>query len=123
MNTNLLIVDDEAAICLLLKDWLTGSGFNCQTALSGAEALEILAVYEIDAIISDLKMPGMSGLDLLAKVRESYPHTAFLMATGVGDIRLAVHAMKLGRGRLSPQTLPTRSGNGQCYPWPGSAPT
>ncbi len=96
MNTNLLIVDDEAAICLLLKDWLTGSGFNCQTALSGAEALEILAVYEIDAIISDLKMPGMSGLDLLAKVRESYPHTAFLMATGVGDIRLAVHAMKLG---------------------------
>lgn len=96
MNTNLLIVDDEAGICLLLKDWLTEAGFKCQTALSGTEALAILEENEIHAIISDLKMPGMSGLDLLAKVRQSHPHAAFLMATGVGDIRLAVQAMKQG---------------------------
>ena len=96
MNHNLLIVDDEAAVCSLLKDWLTEAGFNCQTALSGQQALAILDQNEIGAIISDLSMPGVSGMDLLASVRKLYPHTAFLMATGVGDIRLAVQAMKQG---------------------------
>ena len=47
----------------------------------------MLQEHEIDAIISDLSMPGVSGLDLLTRVRQAYPHTAFLMATGVGDIR------------------------------------
>ena len=96
MNNNLLIVDDEAGVCLLLKEWLTDAGFTCLTALSGNEALAILREHEIGAIISDLSMPGMSGLVLLATVREAYPHAAFLMATGVGDIRLAVEAMKQG---------------------------
>ena len=96
MNNNLLIVDDEAGVCLLLKEWLTEAGFTCQTALSGNEALAILQEHEIGAIISDLSMPGLSGLDLLARVRETHPHTAFLMATGVGDIRLAVESMKQG---------------------------
>jgi response regulator RpfG family c-di-GMP phosphodiesterase len=96
LNNNLLIVDDEAAVCSLLKNWLTETGFACRTALSGQEALAILAKTNIDAVISDLSMPGMSGMDLLAGVRKKYPHTAFLMATGVGDIRLAVQAMKQG---------------------------
>ena len=96
MNNNLLIVDDEPGVCLLLREWLTDAGFSCQTALSGNEALAILREREIGAIISDLSMPGVSGLELLARVRQNYPHTAFLMATGVGDIRLAVQAMKQG---------------------------
>jgi response regulator RpfG family c-di-GMP phosphodiesterase len=96
LNNNLLIVDDEAGVCLLLREWLTEAGFTCQTALSGNEALAILQEHEMGAIISDLSMPGVSGLELLARVRQTYPHTAFLMATGVGDIRLAVQAMKQG---------------------------
>ncbi len=96
LNNRLLIVDDEVGVCLLLKEWLTETGFSCQTALSGDEALGILQEHEIDAIISDLSMPGVSGLDLLTRVREAYPHTAFLMATGVGDIGMAVQAMKQG---------------------------
>jgi putative nucleotidyltransferase with HDIG domain len=96
LNNRLLIVDDEVGVCLLLKEWLTETGFTCETALSGDEALGILQKHEIDAIISDLSMPGVSGLDLLTRVREAYPHTAFLMATGVGDIGLAVQAMKQG---------------------------
>jgi len=96
LNNHLLIVDDEEGVCLLLKEWLTGEGFTCQTALSGDEASVMLEENEFGAIISDLSMPGISGLDLLARVRQTYPHTAFLMATGVGDIRLAVQAMKQG---------------------------
>ena len=96
MNNRLLIVDDEAGVCLLLREWLTSSGFVCQTAANGAEALKILAEHEIDAIVSDLSMPGLSGLDLLVKVRQAYPHTAFLMATGVDDIGLVIQAMKQG---------------------------
>ncbi len=96
MNNNLLIVDDEVGVCLLLREWLTDAGFTCQTVLSGDEALAILEKNEIDAIISDLSMPGMSGLELSARVQQTYPHTAFLMATGVGDIRLAIQAMKQG---------------------------
>ncbi len=96
LTNHLLIVDDEAGVCLLLKEWLTEEGYTCQTALSGEEALVMLQEREFDAIISDLSMPGISGLELLARVREAYPHTAFLMATGVGDIRLAVQAMKQG---------------------------
>ncbi|MGO8787747.1 MAG: HD domain-containing phosphohydrolase [Terriglobia bacterium] len=96
LTTRLLIVDDEPGICLMLKEWLTQTGFACQTALSGGEALEILREREVDAVISDLSMPGVSGLDLLVQVRKTYPHTAFLMATGVGDIRLGIQAMKQG---------------------------
>ena len=96
MNKNLLIVDDEAAVCHLLRDWLTDAGFSCQTALSGSEALTVLEKNEIGGIISDLSMPGVSGFDLLARSKTKYPHIAFLMATGVGDIRLAVQAMKEG---------------------------
>ncbi len=96
LKIRLLIVDDEPGICLVLKEWLTQTGFICQTASSGVEALEILQEHEVDAIISDLSMPGMSGLELLIEVRKTYPHTAFLMATGVGDIRLGIQAMKQG---------------------------
>ncbi len=96
LNKKLLIVDDEVAVCALLRDWLTDAGFSCQTAVSGYEALAILEQAQVSGIISDLSMPGVSGFDLLAAVKTNYPHTAFLMATGIGDIRLAVQAMKEG---------------------------
>jgi len=96
LDTHLLIVDDEIGVCLLLKEWLTQAGFICQTALGGEEALEILREHEVDAIISDLSMPGLSGLELLTEVRKTRPYTAFLMATGLGDISLGIQAMKQG---------------------------
>jgi response regulator RpfG family c-di-GMP phosphodiesterase len=96
LDTHLLIVDDEMGVCLLLKEWLTQAGFICQTALGGEEALEILREHEVDAVISDLSMPGLSGLELLTEVRKTRPHTAFLMATGLGDISLGIQAMKQG---------------------------
>jgi response regulator RpfG family c-di-GMP phosphodiesterase len=67
-----------------------------ESAPSGEEALKFLRTETFDAVISDLQMPGMSGMDLLAQVRRQYPHLPFLMATGVDDIRVGIQAMHQG---------------------------
>jgi DNA-binding NtrC family response regulator len=95
-NARVLVVDDEPGICLLLKALLDQAGFNCQTASSGNEALEILKQQEFDALISDLRMPGISGLALLGAARAKYPQMCFLIATGGGDVQQGVDAVKSG---------------------------
>jgi len=95
-NARVLIVDDEPGICLLLKALLDQVGFHCQTASSGNEALEILKQQEFDALISDLRMPGISGLALLEAARAKYPRMRFLIATGGGDVQAGVEAVKSG---------------------------
>jgi two-component system response regulator HydG len=95
-SARVLIVDDEAAICLLMKEWLTRAGFSCQTAMSGNEALEILQQQEFDALISDLRLPDISGLALLEAARTKYPKMSFLLATGGGDVQVGVEAIERG---------------------------
>jgi putative nucleotidyltransferase with HDIG domain len=92
----ILIVDDEAAVCALLSERLGPAGFDCQTSSSGEHALELLASQAFDAIISDLNMPGISGLELLESARKKHPLAAFLMVTGVNDLSVAIQAMKQG---------------------------
>ncbi len=91
-----LIVDDEAGICLLLKELLNDAGYQCQTASSGEQALEILRQQEFDALISDLRMPGMSGLALLETVRAQYPKMVLLLAAGGDDVQTRNEATKHG---------------------------
>jgi cyclic di-GMP phosphodiesterase len=91
-----LVVDDEAAVRKLLAIILQEAGIPFQGASSGEEALKLLRAEPFDAVISDLQMPGMSGVDLLKHVRRQYPHVAFLMATGVDDIRVGIQAMHQG---------------------------
>ncbi len=92
----ILIVDDDPSVCGLLSQKLTREGFTCRSCLSGKEALELLGRDTFDAIISDLRMPGTSGLVLLEEARKKYPRLAFLMATAEDDIRLGIEAMKQG---------------------------
>jgi putative nucleotidyltransferase with HDIG domain len=91
-----LIVDDEPAACKLLALLLSEAGFDCKTALGGAEALRLLEKDNRDAIVCDLNMPGMTGMELLAEVRRRSPHVAFLVATGLDDVRAGIQAMKSG---------------------------
>ena len=91
-----LVVDDEAAVCKLLAVKLRQSGFEADCSTSGKAALEQLAHNSYDAIISDLNMPEISGLELLEHVKKDRRHMAFLMATGVADVHIGVKAMQQG---------------------------
>ena len=93
---HILIVDDEQGICRLLSDGLRMQGFDCCAASGGAEALKLLETQPFDAVISDLQMPGTTGLDLLKVVYDKHPGVAFLMATAVDDVRVGIEAMKTG---------------------------
>ena len=92
----ILIVDDEPSICTLLVEGLTPEGFECRAAGGGVEAINILEEERFDALISDLRMPQISGLALLEAARAKYPRMSFLIATGVDNVRVGVEAMKLG---------------------------
>jgi len=91
-----LIVDDEPSICTLLVEGLSAHGFECQAANSGSEAINVLEIERFDALICDLRMPGVSGLSVLEAARSQYPRMSCLIATGVDDVRVGVEAMKLG---------------------------
>jgi putative nucleotidyltransferase with HDIG domain len=91
-----LIVDDDESICRLLHEGLISAGYRGRYCTSGADALEIISQGQFDAVISDLKMPGVTGFDLLEATSQHLPHAAFLMATGVHDITVGIAAMKKG---------------------------
>lgn len=95
-SRRVLVVDDEAAACKLLSLILGPPAFDCTAAGNGEEALVALQRGQFDAVISDLHMPGISGMELLAEVRRCYPHLAFLVTTGVDDVDVGVRAMRCG---------------------------
>ncbi len=80
-----LLVDDEARILSALRRCLRREGFEILTAESAAEALRILDAHPVDAIVSDQKMPGGSGLALLAAAARRRPNAARMLITGVTD--------------------------------------
>jgi response regulator RpfG family c-di-GMP phosphodiesterase len=91
-----LAVDDESSARKLLFVILGPPAFECATASNGEDALECLRRERFDAVISDLHMPGISGMQLLMQVRLRYPHIAFLVTTGVDDVDIGVQAMRGG---------------------------
>ena len=91
-----LIVDDEPSARKVLAILLLHAGVSCSAAADPHEALTMLEKTSFKAVISDLRMGATSGFELLREVRTHYPHLAFLMATGVDDVRVGVQAMKQG---------------------------
>ena len=92
----LMVVDDDEHAVEILHDKLRHSGYEVLTASSAEEALSRLNRFEPAIIITDLRMPGMSGLDLLSRVREHMPGTDVIVVTGHEDMNSAVAAMKAG---------------------------
>lgn len=95
-ETRVLIVDDELPARKLLATMLGEGGVRCKTAACAEEALRMLDGEPLDAMLVDLQMPQISGMELLIKLRPLYPSMAFLMVTGVDDIRVGIEAMKNG---------------------------
>lgn len=94
--TRILIVDDEVIMRESLSGWLARDGHFVETAASGEEALEKLEQSRFDILLVDIKMEGISGLDVLRKVNDSDPDVAIVMITAYGSIATAIEAMKNG---------------------------
>jgi CheY-like chemotaxis protein len=77
-----LIVDDELSVRDLLRDFLTSMGDEVATAASAAEALELVPTFQPDVILTDMRMPGMSGADLLGALRGSGVTVPVILITG-----------------------------------------
>jgi DNA-binding response OmpR family regulator len=95
-TSNILVVDDTEAICSALRDLLTMNGYAVRTAPSGERALQIMEGAQMDLIITDLKMGGMSGLDLLKRVKQTNPSLPVIILTGFGDMDSVIAAMRAG---------------------------
>lgn len=92
----ILIIDDNALLCDTLRDFLALEGYPVDTALDGASGLEKLRRGGYDLVISDIKMPGLSGLDVLRAIRERSPDTEVILMTGYASLETAVEALRLG---------------------------
>ncbi len=95
-ETKLLVVDDEAGQREMLAGFLSKKGFEVHTFASGARALEEYHLVFSPLAIVDMKMPGMTGLELLAKLREINPFIQVLVLTAFGSVETAVAAIKAG---------------------------
>jgi putative two-component system response regulator len=95
-DRNVLIVDDEAPLRNLLVRWLKDDGWNCLSANSATEALDILQDHNVQVVTSDLNMPGQNGMWLLDQITRYYPDTSVLMLTGATDTQQAIDALTKG---------------------------
>jgi len=91
-----LIVDDEKLVAWSFKKELSRLGYNVDTAYDGQEAMEKLEEDFFDLILLDLKLPDISGIEVLERVKKISPETTCIMITAYGDVNTAVQAMRLG---------------------------
>ncbi len=92
----ILVVDDELIVRDSLKAWLDEENFSVETAASGAAALAKLAEGSFSLMLTDIKMPGMDGVEVLEKAREMVPELTVIMMTAYATVETAVAAMKIG---------------------------
>src|SRR6266436_5319483 len=96
MNASIRVVDDERAIQDSIAWCLRADGYDVRTAPDGEEAMEIMAGQDFDVVISDIIMPGVSGLELLRKARTLHPRTLVVLITAYATVETAVEALREG---------------------------
>ena len=96
MSPKILVVDDDRASVQAVVEVLEREGYDLLAASGGREALGILAAEDIDVVITDEKMPDLSGIDLLKRIKDNYPYTQVIILTGYGSIDSAIEATKAG---------------------------
>jgi len=92
----LLLVDDEPDILTALRRLFRRSGYHILTATSAADALELLALNDVQVIMSDQRMPAMSGSEFLGRVRSLYPDTVRIVLSGYSDMNALMSAVNRG---------------------------
>ena len=95
-RTTVLVVDDEDGIRQALTRFLSRLGYNVQAASNATEALQLLSAHNPQAMLCDIRMPEMSGVELLPKVLALDPDLAVLMLTAIDEPRTAIECLKLG---------------------------
>ncbi len=95
-KARILAVDDQRYFRVFLEDLLVQQGFEVRTAGSGEEALHLLERESFDVVVTDLVMPGLSGAELVERVKARSPDQDVIVVTSVGDVRTAVEAMRTG---------------------------
>lgn len=96
MKAHVLVVDDERDFLTLIRGSLDSNRYEVWTAKNGEEALKRVRQTPLDLVLADLVMPGMSGMDLLARIKATNPELTVIMITGFGTIETAVEAMRRG---------------------------
>ncbi|MEW6142503.1 MAG: sigma-54 dependent transcriptional regulator [Chloroflexota bacterium] len=91
-----LVVDDEASIRESLQEWLKGIGYDVAIAEDGARALELAARDEPDVVIADLVMPGIDGIELTRRLKDSCPDADVIVVTAFASVATAIEAIKQG---------------------------
>jgi DNA-binding NtrC family response regulator len=95
-EAQILVVDDEVGMVTLLRNYLTREGYAVTTAPSAEVALQTLEEHDIDVVLTDMRMPGMGGMELVREINASRPETSVLLMTAFGSIDVAVEAVKAG---------------------------
>ena len=91
-----LVVDDSVSVCLVLQRILEEAGYGVVTATNGQEALDKMSQLNTGVVLLDIRMPGMSGMEVMQQITTNWPETCVIMVTGVDDTQTAVEVMKLG---------------------------
>ncbi len=94
--SNILVIDDQRSIRSTLEDILTMEGYTVTTAEDGTQGLAAFAEGQYDAVLTDIKMPNMDGMEVLDKIMETKPECPVIMISGHGDIDTAVESIKKG---------------------------
>ena len=96
IKANVLVVDDEEQFLKVFSQRLEGRGLKVDTSTTGEEALKKVKSKDFDAIVLDIVMPGMSGIEALKRIRSENPDVQIIILTGHGTIEKSVEAVKEG---------------------------
>jgi len=94
MSNRIMIIDDEKIVCEMAKISLEEDGYEVETFLNASPALERLKQQDFDVVVTDLKMKGIDGLEVLKTVKEMYPATKVIMITAFANLDVAIEAIK-----------------------------
>jgi len=106
-RTRLLVVDDDRKLCRLIRDYLEPLGYDVDSVHTGKQGLEKAMAQHFDAVILDIMMPEMDGLEVLRRLRAA-SHVPVLMLTGLGDESDRIVGLEMGADDYLPKTFSTR---------------